>query len=169
MNRTNTTKISSRDNFIDAFQKDHGRLLALFTYFQKAVEVSKRDEAKEILSQINAISEGHFSFEETYFYPRLRRLVSEITEKLRNEQQMMRAFVRKSQDALNKDLNTDNFHKEDLSGILEMLPRLSVFMMQCNDLVHLAKRFNKEDREDLDKRFKECHSSARNGACQKVG
>lgn len=139
MNRNNATKISKIDNFIDGFQKDYSRLLALFTSFQKAIEASKADEAKEILSQINAISEEHFTFEETYFYPRLRRLVSEITEKLYNERQIMGDFLRKSHNFLNKDLKMNNFNQKDLSSILEMLPRLSLLMMQCNDLVHLAK------------------------------
>lgn len=157
MGMLKTTKISDIDNFIDGFQKDHDELVTLFTSFQKAIEASKTDEAKKILSRIDTLSKGHFSFEETYFYPRLRRLVSEITEKLRNEQQIMRDFIKKSQSFL----NMDNFNKKDLSGILEMLPRWSVFMMQCNDLIHLAKRFNKEDRDDLDRRFKECHSRAK--------
>lgn len=162
MNRTDTTKISKIDNFIDGFQNDHGRLSSLFSSFQKAIEASKTNEANKILSQINAISEGHFSFEETYFYPRLRRLVLEITERLRNEQQKMRQFVEKSKTFLAKDKST----KEELSCLLEMLPQLSVFMRQCNELVPLAKRFNKEDRDDLDRRFKDCHSSARNDVCK---
>ena len=144
--------VSKIDNFFDNFQKDHSELDNLITSFRKAVETSDRVRAKGILAQINEISEGHFSFEETYFYPRLRRLVCEITENLRREQETIRNFVTKAKNFLEQNKAKEN----ELSNLLEALPRLSKFLEQCNELIPLARKFNQYDREDLNKRFKEC-------------
>jgi len=140
------------DTFIDDFQKDHSKLNALFVSFRKAIQVSNRKKAKEILCEINDIIEGHFNFEETYLYPRLRRLVSEITTNLQNGQETMWEFVSKSRNFL----EDSKASKDKLNSLLGMLPGLSGLLSQCNDLLPLAKRFNEEDRIDLDKRFKEC-------------
>lgn len=139
------------DNFFDNFQKDHSELDSLITSFRKAVETPDRVKAKGILSRINEITEGHFSFEETYFYPRLRRLVSEITENLRREQETVRDFMTKSKSFLGRNKSKES----ELSSLLDMLPRLSMFLKQCNDLIPLARKFNQYDKEDLNKRFKE--------------
>lgn len=159
MSRTNITKISKTDNFIDGFQKDHRQLLELIISFRNAIESANRKKAKEILNKMDGILGGHFSFEETYLYPRLRRLVSEITEKLSNEQQTMKEFIEKSKNLLKKNKLTKNE-----TPILDMLPRLCKILVDCNELVFLAKKFNKEDEDDLNLRFKEC-SLRKNAVC----
>ena len=142
--------VSRLDNFFDNFQKDHSELDSLITSFRKAVETPDRVKAKGILSRINEITEGHFSFEETYFYPRFRRLVSEITENLRREQEAVRDFVTKSKSFLERNKSKES----ELSSLLDTLPRLSMFLEQCNDLIPLARKFNQYDKDDLNKRFK---------------
>jgi iron-sulfur cluster repair protein YtfE (RIC family) len=147
-----TEEMPKFNNFIDGFQEDHRQLLELIISFRNAIESANRERAKEILNKIDSILSGHFSFEETYLYPRLRRLVSEITENLRNEQQMIREFVGKSRSLLDKNKLTKN----ETPPLLGMLTKLCKTLGDCNDLVFLAKKFNKEDKEDLNKRFKEC-------------
>lgn len=157
MDENNKLAILGMDTFIDNFQKDHSKLNILFASFKKAIQVSNRKKAKEILSKINDIIEGHFNFEETYLYPRLRRLVAEITTNLQSGQEVMRKFISKSSNFLEDNKK----NKEDLSSLLDMLPTLSGFLNQCNDLVPLAKKFNEGDRMDLNKRFAACHKIRR--------
>lgn len=143
------------NNFIDGFQKDHYQLLELIISFRNAIESANRERAKEILSKMNTVIDGHFRFEETYFYPRLRRLMSEITANLCNEQQAMKEFIRRSRSIMNKNKLTKN----EASSLLDMLPRLSKILGDCNDLASLAEKFDKEDKEDLNLRFTECHKT----------
>lgn len=140
------------NNFIENFQKDHTVLLELISSFQGAVETTNREKAKTILRRIEDMADGHFSFEENYLYPRLRRLILEITGNLGNEQETMRNFLVKSRELLNKN----KLGKNEMSYILEMLPRLSKLFEDCNDLISLAKKFNKPDRDDLNQRYQEC-------------
>ncbi|MEK6714951.1 MAG: hemerythrin domain-containing protein [Candidatus Omnitrophota bacterium] len=139
------------DSFIDDFQKDHLELLNLVNSFQGAIESSDCYEAKNILTKIDDLANRHFDFEENYLYPRLRRLVLEITENLRREQETVREFIDKSRRALEKN----SLHKFELSDLLKTSPRLSKFFEECDDLASLAEKFSEEDKEDLKRRFKE--------------
>lgn len=152
MSQESKVEIFGIDTFVADFEKEHFKLNNLLSSFKKAVEASNLKRGREILCQIAQITEGHFAFEETYLYPRLRRLVSEITVNLENGQETMREFVSKSRNFL-EDNKTS---KDEQLSLLNILPRLSEFLNQCNDLLPLAKRFNTDDRADLDKRFKEC-------------
>lgn len=140
------------DKFMDDFQKDHSKLLNLVTSFRSAIETSKLDKAKEILTKMDGLSNRHFSFEENYLYPRLRRLVIQITEGLHCQQQMVREFISKSGSFLNKK----RCNKNKLTSLLDMLPGVSKFFKDCNDLVFLVEKFDKEDKDDLNRRFREC-------------
>lgn len=145
-------EIFGQDTFFDNFQKDHSELNTLFASFKKAIKAQNRKKAKEILQRISDIIDGHFNFEETYLYPRLRRLVLEITANLQNGQEGMRRFIGKSKNFLADSKK----NKEELVSLLDMLPGLSLFLNQCNELLPLARKFNAEDRMDLEKRFQAC-------------
>ncbi len=145
------------DNFIDRFLEDHTELLELVSKFHNAVETLNQDKARGILRKIEYITEGHFSFEENYLYPRLRRLILEITGNLGKEQETMRDFLAKSKVLLGKD----KLDRDKLSYILETLPRLSKLFSECNDLISLAKKFSKDDKDDLNQRFLECKEAKR--------
>ena len=80
--RKRRCKMPRLKNFIVDFQKDHSDLFKLVGSFSKAVKSRNLTQGKEILNKIDSIANGHFLFEETYLYPRLRRLVFEITENL---------------------------------------------------------------------------------------
>ena len=140
------------NNFVDNFQKDHSKLINLVTSFRKAIESTNHGEAKEILTKIDNLANGHFNFEENYLYPRLRRLISQITQNLHREQQRMKEFIEESRSFLDKH----GVDKNRLSGILDTLPQLSKFFKDCNDLVFLIEKFDKKDKDDLELRFKEC-------------
>ena len=143
--------MAGNGNFVDNFQKDHTELLALVTSFREAVKSSDRDGAKEILDKMNDIANSHFNFEETYLYPRLRRLMSELTKSLLGEQQAMTEFIMKSRKILiNKAVG-----KKELKELLDTVPRLSKFLKECDDLVLLAGKFNKEDEDYLNRRLRE--------------
>ena len=139
-------------NFIDDFQKDHSELLDLLKSFHRAIESSNINEAKGILNRIDGITSGHFSFEETYLYPRLQRLVREITGRLHNEQEAAKEFIRKSRNALNRN----KVGRPEALSLLVMLPKLSKFFEDCNRITSLAEKFDEEEKEDLSKRFREC-------------
>lgn len=140
------------NNFIEDFQQDHAELLKLIVSFRNAIESSRRAEAEDILNKIDDIANGHFSFEETYLYPRLRRLVLEITDNLHKEQQIVREFIRGSKSLLDKD----RWDKSKLTSLSDILPRVSKFFKDCNDLVFLFEKFDKKDKDDLERRFKDC-------------
>ena len=139
------------DNLIDDFQKDHSELLGLMKTFHSAIASSNKNEARQVLDKIDGITNSHFSFEETYFYPRLQRLVREITGRLHNDQQVMREFICKSR----KTLAKDKMSRNDLDPLLAMIPKLSKFFEDCNKITFLAERFDDEEKEYLHKRFKE--------------
>lgn len=157
MGENTKLEIFGEDSFIDNFQKDHSKLNTLFASFRVALEAQNCKKAKEILCQINDIIDGHFNFEETYLYPRLRRLVAEITTNLQKGQCAMRNFISKSKNFLDNNKKS----KEKLSSLLDMLPQLSSFLSQCNDLVPLARKFNEGERMDLNKRLEACHNIRR--------
>jgi hemerythrin len=139
-------------NFIDDFQKDHSELLGLLKSFHRAIESSNINEANGILNRIDDITSGHFSFEETYLYPRLQRLVREITGRLHNEQEATKEFIRKSRNTLSRN----KVGRPEVLSLLAMLPKLSKFFEDCDKITFLAKRFDDEEKEYLHKRFKEC-------------
>ena len=137
-------------DFIKDFQKDHQKMLALVNSFKDAAGTKNTAKAKQILDEIETIANAHFAFEETYLYPRLRRLVSQITEGLSGSHETMREFISKARDLLggNKPDKTDSFFKN--------LPKLSEFFDTCNSLAFLAGKFNEYDKNDLNARYKEC-------------
>lgn len=140
------------NNFLDDFHKDHSRLIKLIASFSKTIESPNLNAAKQILNEINKIADTHFNFEETYLYPRLRRLILEITQNLHREQETMREFINKTRSILNKT----KLPKNELLPILEMTPRLSKLFNDCDDLISLVQKFDKDDIDDLNRRFREC-------------
>lgn len=143
--------MSRPNSFIEDFKKDHSELLDLITSFRNTIESSRKAEAEDILNKIDDIANGHFTFEETYLYPRLRRLVLEITDNLRKEQQIVRQFIKDSKSLLDKD----RWDKSKLTSLSDILPRVSKFFKDCNDLVFLVEKFGERDKDDLQRRFKE--------------
>ena len=144
-------KALKEGNFIDDFKKDHMELLNLINSFQKAIEASKREEACRVLDKMDSIAGRHFSFEETYLYPRIRRLVNQITLNLYNRQQTIKEFIKESRIAFGKN----RLSRGNLVSILDRLPQLSNFFRDCNELVFLIEKFSQEDKEDLGIRFRE--------------
>lgn len=140
------------DNFVDNFQKDHTKLINLVTSFRRAIASAKHGQAKKILAKIDSLANGHFDFEENYLYPRLRRLILEITQNLHREQQIVKEFIQDSRSFLDKP----SVDKNRFSSISNILPRLSKFFKDCNDLVFLMEKFDQKDKEDLALRFKKC-------------
>lgn len=140
-------------NFIDGFQKDHSELEKLFGSFQKAIESSRTGEAKEILNKIDDIATVHFGFEETYLYPRLRRLLMQMTEDLSNEQKAMREFVNQARAALSRGAAG----KDKLSSVLGGIASLTELFKKCSGLAFLAEKFEQKDKDDLNQRFMECN------------
>ncbi len=149
--------MSRAHNFIDDFQKDHSELLDLLKSFRSAIESSNINEAKGILNKIDGITSGHFSFDETYLYPRLQRLVREITGRLHNEQEATKEFIRKSRNTLSRN----KIGRPDALPLLAMLPKLSKFFEDCNKITLLADRFDDEEKKYLHKRFKESSKKER--------
>lgn len=137
-------------DFIKDFQKDHQQLLALVNSFKDAAKAKDTAKAKGLLEKIETAANTHFIFEETYLYPRIRRLVSQITEGLSASHQLMRDFITKSQDLLNNNKldKTDSLFKD--------LPKLSEFFDTCSNLAFLADKFSEYDKNDLNERYKEC-------------
>ena len=144
--------MSKPHNFIDGFQKDHSDLLELLKSFRSAIESSNISEAKGILNRIDGITSGHFNFEEAYLYPRLQRLVREITGRLHNEQETTKEFIHKSRNALSRN----KVARPEVLSLLAMIPKLSKFFEDCNSIASLAEKFDEEEKKDLSKRFREC-------------
>ena len=143
--------MAGNGNFVDNFQKGHATLLSLVASFSETVKSSDSEGAREILDKMNDIANSHFNFEETYLYPRLRRLMFELTKSLLGEQQAMTEFIMKSRKILiNKAVG-----KKELKELLDTVPRLSKFLKECDDLVFLARKFNKEDEDYLNRRLRE--------------
>lgn len=149
--------MAGNKNFLDGFQEQHRELLKLVDSFRKAVDASNPDKAKKIISEIDDIAERHFAFEQTYLYPRIRRLVREMTERLQGEQEILRSFVVESR----KALNGGRFKKDKISAGLSKLPDVSKSLNECDELVFIARKFDKHDEDDLERRFREICQTAR--------
>lgn len=138
-------------NFIREFQRQHTELLRLVNSFREAVNASNPDKAEKIISKIDDIAERHFNFEQTYLYPRMRRLVREMTERLQGEQEILKSFVDESK----KVLGDGRFRKDRMSTVLNKSADISKFINDCDSLAFIARKFDKYDEEDLNRRFKE--------------
>lgn len=138
------------ENFIGNFKKDHRELTSLITDFKEAVKASDINKARIIMAKIEFIAGGHFDFEETYLYPRLRRLISEITENFCSNQKQIKDFITRSKKALSKKSS-----QEELKPLLNELPGMLKYFKDCDDLTILTEKFRKEDIEDLNRRFEE--------------
>ncbi len=143
--------MAENKNFLDEFQEQHRELLKLVTSLRKAVGMSNPDKAKKIISDIDNIARRHFNFEQTYLYPRIRRLVREMTERLQGEHERLRKFVSESRTAL----NDGRLSKDKMSDILATLPEISKFINDCDDMAFIARKFDRYDEEELRRRFME--------------
>lgn len=65
----------------------------------------------------------------------------------------MREFIEKSREIL----KGSSLNKTKAYFLFDTTSKLSKIFEECNGLAHLAKEFNNADKEDLNKRFKECH------------
>ena len=139
-------------NLVFDLEKDHQELSNLVASFRDAVVSSDRSAAREALNKIDDVATGHFRFERGYLYPRMRRLVFELIERLHSEQDAVKRFIKESSDILNKE----RLGKDTATSILNMLPALSKYLKDCNELIMLADKFGKEEKSDLNQKLKEC-------------
>lgn len=137
-------------DFIKDFQKDHDQILALVDSFKQALSAKDKAKAEQILEKIETTANAHFIFEETYLYPRLRRLVSQITEGLSASHELMRSFIAKAGGLL----SDDNLDKT--GPLFEDVPKLSKLFDACGSMTFLADKFSEYDKNDLNERYKEC-------------
>jgi len=133
-------------------ERDHQELSNLVGTLKDAVASSDRSMARKALNKIDELANGHFRFERGYLYPRMRRLVFELIERLHNEQDTIKKFIKDSSDILNKE----RLGKDTATSILNMLPALSKYLKDCNELIMLADKFGKEEKSDLNQKLKEC-------------
>lgn len=140
------------NNLVGDLQKNHRELSSLVVSFQRALTASDRKEAREILDKIDDMASGHFKFEEGYLYPRMRRLMLEMIEKLCNGQEAIKGFIRETRGSLKKD----RMDKNRLSDLSRIIPMISRHVEDCNDLVRLADKFGEEEGSELNQKFKAC-------------
>ena len=145
------------NNLVSDLQKNHQELSSLVVSFQNALAASDRKEARELLERIDDMTSGHFRFEEGYLYPRMRRLMLEMIEKLCNGQQAIKGFIRETRGSLKKDRVSKN-RLSDLSKIVQMI---SEHVEDCDDLVCLANKFGEEEEGELNQKFKACYEIKR--------
>lgn len=153
-----TVKAGGRPNkaalfseLVSDLQKDHIELSNLVFSFQNALAASDKKEAKKILDKIVDMTNKHFRFEEGYLYPRLRRLISEMIEKLSNEQKTIREFVSQ----MHRVLHMPRIGKNRLYDISKFIPIVSQHLNDCDDLIIMANKFGIEERNELNRKFKE--------------
>ena len=138
-------------DFIGAFQQDHYRIKNHVNSLQKSIENSQITQARTILNKIEALVESHFKFEEDFLYPRLQRLMREITLKLYNEHQVVLKFFKEATDIVKKD----RLSKIEKENILNNLTKFYTILDKCEDLTYFAKKFDGADKDDLSRRLKE--------------
>ena len=153
-----TAKVDERMNKVVLFselvsdlQKDHIELSNLVFSFQNALGVSDKKEAKKILDKIVNMTNNHFKFEEGYLYPRLRRLISEIIERLNNEQKTIREFVSQ----MHRALHMSRISKNKLYDMSKFIPVVSQHLRDCDDLIVMADKFGREEKDELNRKLKE--------------
>lgn len=138
-------------DFIGAFQQDHNKIKNHVNSLQKSIKNLQITQSRTILNKIEELVEPHFKFEEDYLYPRLQRLMREITQKLYNEHQAVLKFFKEATDIVKKD----RLSKIEKENILNNLTKFYTILEQCEDLANFAERFDVSDKDDLNKRFKE--------------
>ncbi len=136
---------------ISELQKDHIELSNLVFSFQNALTASDKKEAGKILGKIVDMTNNHFKFEEGYLYPRIRRLMSEVIEKLGGEQKTIKGFISQMQHAL----HMTRVNKNRLYDISRFIPLVSQHLKDCDDLIVTADKFGKEEKDELNRKFKE--------------
>lgn len=153
-----TVKVRGRLNkavlfsgLVSDLQKDHIELSNLVFSFQNTLAVSDKKEARKILGKIVNMTNSHFRFEEGYLYPRLRRLISEIIERLNDEQKTIREFVSQ----MHRALHMPRVSKNKLYDISKFIPIVSQHLKDCDDLIVMANKFGREERDELDRKLKE--------------
>src|SRR3989338_6674343 len=92
-----------RNSLVENVRKDHDQHLSLITQFRNALSSRKKKDAKEIFSNLDRTLARHFEFEVNYLYPRMRRLVLEMTERLCLKQKQITTSIKKSQRILDKN------------------------------------------------------------------
>lgn len=145
------------NSIIQSLRQDHSELSKLILDFRRAIELTHFSQAKEVLGKIEQIAKAHFEFEETYLYPRLRRLVLEITNALRQEIQIFNDFIKKVKISLEKKKLDEN----KLISLLTLLPAMLESLKECDYLILLSKKFGRQDLEDLSRRFIQCTENSR--------
>ena len=139
-------------DLVGSLKKSHEEITKLIGSFRAAVEASNRKAAKELLARINDATRSHFTFEENYLYPRMRRLMFELIEKLGSGQEAVRGFIKESRDVLGNGRSA----RDAFAAISQLLPAVSRYLEDCNDLAALADKFGAAEKGELAKKLKEC-------------
>src|SRR3989338_7449510 len=135
----------------NGLQKNHKDLVGLIASLREALNGSDLKKGQVILERIEEVAAAHFRFEKDYLYPRMRRLVFNIMDRLNCQQETVRRFIKESKVTLSRGRNAGN----RLRNISETLPVVSTYLNDCNDLAILANKFGKEEERDLTQKFKE--------------
>lgn len=144
-------KTAHSKGLVDEVQKDHRLSFNLITQFREALSSRKKKEAEKILGRLDEALARHFDFEVSYLYPRMRRLILEITDRLCARQERIKNSIKEAQHLLNRD----NVGKDKLSTITDALEMISSHLGDCAGIVSLANNFCKEEKDELGQRFKE--------------
>ena len=130
--------MAKRDSLVEVLRKDHKELRGSVVSLKKSAGSSDRSKMVKALKEIEKAAAGHFKFEENYLYPRMQRLIFEIVENLRDEQ---------------NEIKENLTEKTDIYDTLDLLMR---HLDRCDDLVAIADKFREEEKDDLNKKLKEC-------------
>ena len=139
-----------KSELVAGLKKDHLELSSLVSSFQNALAATNKNQARKILSEIVDATNNHFKFEQGYLYPRLRRLISQTIDKLDSEQKTIKGFIDDMRQAIMERGNKNRLH-----GISKFIPVVSQHLKDCDDLVVIAEKFSKEEKEELSQKFKE--------------
>jgi hemerythrin len=143
-------KVLSND-LVSNLKKDHNELYSLIGSFTDTLTGSGLRQPRNILRQIEDVAQVHFKFENDYLYPRMRRLLLVLLEKLCIEQRTVQEFIGKSHSILNK---RNRLTKNSSAIVTEMVSAISKHLKDCDDVILLADKFGDEEKNELNKKLK---------------
>lgn len=136
---------------ISEFREDHRRVRDDILSITEALRNKDVEKARDILGELNVLVGPHFRYEEEVLYPALRKFLGEYVDQLLKEHDNVIETAKVCAGLLAKDELTDQESEDAQKAAMALLVHVS----NCDGLAILSERFNREELDDLGRKFAE--------------
>ncbi len=137
------------ENPVEIFRDDHREVRDDLLELARAIEDKDLNRAGEILDRLNRLLGPHFRFEEEALYPAMRRFLGEYVDSLLNEHDGAINAARELVELIERGSIDDETARDAANRTRALLVHVS----NCDGIAILAERLDKEEIEDLGKKF----------------